>query len=166
MAVPRSGTWACPPFRPAIILSVLPLESRSSRTFQAWPSYPRLTDRAQTTSQAAREGTTADAQNTVQNPTPNNFPNDTPPVDRSTCGAGVMSSTASNTALQQRTDHHGIDPDQCTLPSSPKICTAKEEQAVKNSQFCVRFFKALVHLCNRGITRAWGIACSQTSAID
>jgi hypothetical protein len=46
MAVARSGTCACPLFRPAIILSVLPLESRSSRTFQARPSDPRLTDRA------------------------------------------------------------------------------------------------------------------------
>jgi hypothetical protein len=47
MAVARSGTCACPRFRPAIILSVLPLEPRSSRTFQAWPSDPGLTDKPQ-----------------------------------------------------------------------------------------------------------------------
>ena len=52
MAVPCSGTSVCPLFRPAIILSVLPLESRGSRTFRSWPSDPGLTDKLPTTSQA------------------------------------------------------------------------------------------------------------------
>jgi hypothetical protein len=79
MAVRRRGArklrCGCPLFRPAIMLSALPLESRDFRTPQECPSNPGLTDKLPTTSQTDELAALVEAQDSVQKSTPDNFQN-------------------------------------------------------------------------------------------